>query len=255
MIPAPETPQKGNRQVLLELFHESIGLESGILRTAQALWREPQNVLKSYMANERTYISPFKILLTSLSLWILINSFIIDWYAIWGKMTADYLDWLTTSVFPMDGANPEKVKQFKSDYVAFVSRFMGDLFSKIYVPLVVVVLPLSAWFAHKSCAKYGANFRSLIATNAYVMGANVFSLVIVSTLTVINTYALAVIAVSSLLLLFFGINIFILIPPRRFFAENGKVIEKTLIRGNLMAVFVVMGVLAVGYGVWFVWGR
>src|SRR6185436_6497947 len=61
------------------LFLELIGYEKGLLITFIDLYRNPLKVIESNKRGDNKYISGNRLLLTSLGIWVLFNSFIIDW--------------------------------------------------------------------------------------------------------------------------------------------------------------------------------
>lgn len=135
-IPEP-SPERKNKQALVEFFKEAIGLEHGLTRTVVDLWKTPDKVVVSYLDGASPYVSPYKILFAGVGLWLFINNLFIDWYAIWAMAVEDMFDFLVKHVFDQRKMNMEVFTNLRSKMVVLYSRVCGDLFSKLYVLLIV----------------------------------------------------------------------------------------------------------------------
>jgi hypothetical protein len=174
----------------------------------------------------------------------------IDWYAIWEKFMDSYLTFLYNNIVDKKISLVtfhEKMSPFRSLFV----QFGGDLFAKIYIPFVMLVLPLSAWFAQKITRKYAVSFRMLMAVNGYVMGANGVVFLVMSVLIALNFYVFLGLGIILIILSLFGVNFLTMIPPRKFFDQHGLEIERGIMRSNMLAVMLIISLLFSGYVVWF----
>lgn len=221
-------PEKSNKEILLDFLKESIGVESGLVKTFLDLRKKPREVLDGYLQGDKHYVSPFKLLFGGLALWLFINSFVIDWYKIFDSAIQDYTP-------------------FKSIFV----RFAGDIFTKIYVPFVICVIPTSAYFARRLTKDFKISYKVLLSVNSYVMGANVFVYLIMSVTAAINFYVVMGLSLALVPLALMGYNLMMLVPPRRFFPLDGLTIEKKMLRANFYSVGIFMIIVGMGYFLWF----
>ena len=221
-------PEKSNKEILLDFLKESIGVESGLVKTFLDLRKKPREVLDGYLQGDKHYVSPFKLLFGGLALWLFINSFVIDWYKIFDSAIQDYTP-------------------FKSLFV----RFAGDIFTKIYVPFVICVIPTSAYFARRLTKDFKISYKVLLSVNSYVMGANVFVYLIMSVTAAINFYVFIGLSLALVPLALMGYNLMMLVPPRRFFPLDGLTIEKKMLRANFYSVGIFMIIVGMGYFLWF----
>ena len=221
-------PEKSNKEILLDFLKESIGVESGLVKTFLDLRKKPREVLDGYLQGDKHYVSPFKLLFGGLALWLFINSFVIDWYKIFDSAIQDYTP-------------------FKSLFV----RFAGDIFTKIYVPFVICVIPTSAYFARRLTKDFKISYKVLLSVSSYVMGANVFVYLIMSVTAAINFYVVMGLSLALVPLALMGYNLMMLVPPRRFFPLDGLTIEKKMLRANFYSVGIFMIIVGMGYFLWF----
>ena len=221
-------PEKSNKEILLDFLKESIGVESGLVKTFLDLRKKPREVLDGYLQGDKHYVSPFKLLFGGLALWLFINSFVIDWYKIFDSAIQDYTP-------------------FKSIFV----RFAGDIFTKIYVPFVICVIPTSAYFARRLTKDFKISYKVLLSVSSYVMGANVFVYLIMSVTAAINFYVVMGLSLALVPLALMGYNLMMLVPPRRFFPLDGLTIEKKMLRANFYSAGIFMIIVGMGYFLWF----
>jgi hypothetical protein len=248
--PQPQLPEKSNQEVLYDLLKEVAGVEHGLWYTIRRLRNDPAGVVNGYLRGDLNYSSPFRLLISVLTVWLLVNGFMIDWYAIWEKFMDSYLTFLYNNIVDKKISLVtfhEKMSPFRSLFV----QFGGDLFAKIYIPFVMLVLPLSAWFAQKITRKYAVSFRMLMAVNGYVMGANGVVFLVMSVLIALNFYVFLGLGIILIILSLFGVNFLTMIPPRKFFDQHGLEIERGIMRSNMLAVMLIISLLFSGYVVWF----
>lgn len=243
-------PEKTNREILLDFLKESVGVERGLVKTFIDLRKKPIEVLDGYLKGDNHYVSPFKLLFGGLALWLFINSFIIDWYKIFGSAMQDYINFLSRIILE-DSRQKAKFDSLISPIMDIFVNFAGDLFTKIYVPFVICVIPLSAYFASRLTKDFKVSYKTLLSVNSYVMGANVFVYLIMSVTAAINFYVFIVLCFVLLSLALVGHNLMMLVPPRRFFTSDGLIIEKKMLKANFYSVGIFMTIIGIGYFLWF----
>ncbi len=241
--PVPEPESK----VLMELLREASGIERGLIRTFLDLRSKPREVLEGYKAGDRRYVGPFRLLLASLSLWILINGFLIDWYALWKEMMMGILDgeaWLIAWLKGGDDVAREetmkKLAEKAGPLLDIYCRFAGDLFSKWYVPYSLAGIVLgSIHFTRRQTEKV-VSLRDTLYILSYSVGANIPFFLVVSLVFWLNLWAaLAACLVILVLNLSGNAHLISFAPVRNFLpVEEGKAFEKKLMR----SVFVVVSV-------------
>lgn len=245
--PVPETTESNNREIFLDFLKEVTGYEHGLGRTIIDLRKKPDVVLQSYLTRQGHYVSPFRLLFTALGLWIFVNSFIIDWYAVWYDMSKQFSDFLTDYVYHVPLERKIKNAQELDKVMRIYSTFAGDLFSKYYVPFVVLTLPLSSWLATKFCRPYKLPFRSILISNTYSVAANTYVGFFMSVGFALNAFVTAAIVTILLVLVFTGRNFIQLTPLRNFYSENGAAIEKRILGSNVLAVCFLMTLMVLSY--------
>src|SRR5688572_10464219 len=80
---------KVNNHPIVALALEFVGYERGLLKTIIDLYKDPAIVIASFNRGENTYVSPYRLLIVTISIWVLLNSFLIDWNEIWTSYMAD----------------------------------------------------------------------------------------------------------------------------------------------------------------------
>ena len=238
-------PEKRNKEILLDYLKESIGIENGLAKTLIDLKNKPKAVLDGYLQGDKHYVSPFKLLFGGLTVWLLVNSFIIDWYKIWDVAIVSYINFLDELVERNNGGGVDLDASMLAFKKVFV-QFGGDLFTKIYVPFVIFVIPVSAYFAVRLTRRFNVSYRTLISVNCYVMGANVLVYLIMSITAAINFWVFLGICLVLVSLALMGYNFIMLVPPRRFFISDGLAIEKKMIVSNFYSVSIFMLVIGIG---------
>ena len=226
--PIKETTERSNKEVFLDFLKEVTGYEHGLGRTIIDLRKKPDVVLQSYLNREGHYMSPFRILFAALSIWLFVNSFIIDWYALWYDMMKQYNDFLTDNVFHTSLERKIKRAHETEKMMRVFSTFMGDLFSRYYVPFVILVLPLSSWFAAKFCRRYGVTFRSILIATTYSVATSTAIYFLMSVGFAISKWATLGVIMVLMGFTLSGRNLMQLTQMRKFFPENGRKIEKRI---------------------------
>src|SRR5690349_16916244 len=128
----PASPEKTSKEVLLDYAKEIVGYENGLLRTLIDLRKQPEVVLQGYLAKDLKYVSPFRLLISALSLWVLVNSFFLDWHKTWENLMFRMSGWTQSLIGP--DKDQEKFEAVIAPIANLTGRMAGDLFSKYYVP-------------------------------------------------------------------------------------------------------------------------
>ncbi len=239
--------ERTNREVFLDLMREVTGFEHGLARTIIDLRKKPDVVLQQYLSREGRYVSPFRLLLASLGIWLFVNSYLIDWYRIWNDIFSQQFNFLFDHVFNVPAEKKVKIIPEMEKFGKIYSTFVGDIFSKYYVPFVVVVLPISSFFAAKFCRPFKTSFRSILVSNTYAVAVSTLTFFLLSVAFAVNVWIAASIIMILFVLLLTGRNYVQLVPLRRFYPENGLEIEKRIIRGNFLAVMIVLTAVGTCY--------
>jgi len=251
--PSPES----DRKVLGELFREAIGYENGMIRTLIDLRKNPRGVLEGYSSGDRRYISPFRLLMAGLTLWILLNSFLIDWYAVWSSMmegviTADVklIGWLKK----LDPAGEEALrnKLVADGSMELYCKFAGDLFSRWFVPFTLIsIVAGSILFVRRNRA-LGIGLRETMYVMSYSVGASLPTYLVMSLAFSFNVWVGLVISLILSALSFIGqSSLMSYAPVRSFFPENGKAIEAKITKSIMMVIAVTMSITIFTYFAYF----
>ena len=246
--PLKETKEENKKEVILDFLKEVTGYESGFGRTLIDLRKKPDVVLEAYLNHRGGYVSPFRLLFSVLGIWLFVNSFIIDWYTVWYDLMNTYTNFLMDHVYQFSLEKKLKTAASTEKMIRLVSRLAGDLFSKYYVPFVILVLPVSSWFAVKFCRPYNLSFRSILGANTYAIATSTFiGFFMVVGLAISSLITLGIMIVL-MILAFTGRNFIQVTPISRFYTENGRVIERKTLLANFTAVSIIM---SVGAGIYF----
>lgn len=250
-----EAPRKDAANPTLEFFKEAIGYENGLWRTFVDVRKNPQQVIADYLAQTRKYVSPFRFLTTSLGLWILINGFIIDWYATWSRMitgiiTAELKLIALLSEREMDQALFDKIS---AKMVPYGSQIAGDLFAKWTVPFVVIIIiATSHWLSRYSQWKEKVSHKMILGVMCYGVGGNIPAFLIMTTgLALAPWITMGVIMIAFLLILIGKLNLLSYSPYRNFFAADGVAIERSIAKVSVFTVITLQILLVAAYIAYF----
>lgn len=248
-----QSPEKESEaKVLEEVFREAAGIEKGLIRTFLDLRSKPKEVLEGYKAGDRKYVGPFRLLLASLSLWILINGFLIDWYALWKGMMSGILEAEVSLIAWLKGydevARQEAMRKLEvtaGPFLDIYCRFAGDLFSKWYVPYALVGIVLGSLHFTRRQREKNISLRDTLYILSYSVGANIPFLLFISLIFWLNLWAaLAACAIILVLNLSGNAHLISFAPVRTFFPqETGKAIEKKLMGSVFLVVMVGLALL------------
>ena len=235
----PKKENTGSKEVFIDFLMEIVGYEKGMYRTFIDLRKQPKIVLKSYLNKENIYVSPFKILIYVVGIWLVFNKFIIDWYKIFGSLidSAAKTGWLK---------NHDKSEPMPADLlynIRLMTKIMSDLFSKYYMAFVILGTPFWAYVCLVLCRPYKIDFRTHIAVVGYHFSLGFIPAFIFIGLFAINIwlsmFVAFIIVISPLVGLRVVYNkVFVIVPVSSFFEENGLSIEKKYYRARIFMTFI-----------------
>ena len=225
--------KKDTKEVLGDYFKEVLGYDNGLFRTIIDLYRNPTIVLKSYLEKEHKYISPFRILITALTFWVLVNSYFLDWYKTAENNLRNGTQWIERNFEESQqdkGDDREEKEMFETKFLPRIAKFIGDLYSKYFVAGVIIYLPILSFFTSIRGQRYGADFKALLAALSYSYSINIlffFTLSLFAYFNMLHVFFILCIPLAVLQLTG-KTKLGSFTSIRRFFFENGKEIEREL---------------------------
>lgn len=252
-------PAAEEKNAISELFREAIGYEQGLWRTFVDLRKKPKEVLEGYLQGDRKYVSPFKLLTTSLSVWILINGFLIDWYSIWNQIITGILNqeirliaWLKDMDAAAQLAQKANITEKVAPFIAIGAQIAGDLFSKWYVPFALLSVVAGSWLFHRRYPSPEVTLKRAMSILSYSVGSNMPFFLLISIAFGVHVWLAAGLIMLILVLMLAGkTSYFNYAPVNGFFDEGGRQKEKQLIRCVFMVVIVLEVLLVLGYILYF----
>jgi len=255
--PQPSAQQDSDRKVLGDLFLEAMGYENGMIRTLIDLRKNPRGVLDGFSSGDRRYVSPFRLLMAGLTLWILLNSFLINWYAVWksmmnGVLTADVkiIGWLKE----LDPAGEEALRKQlgSSNSLDWYCKFAGDLFSRWFVPFTLIYIVVGSLLFVRRNRTLGIGLRETMYVMSYSVGASLPTYLAMTLAFSFNVWAGFGVSLFISALSFTGrSNLLSYAPMGSFFPENGKAIESKITKSIGLVVAVTMSIIILGYFTYF----
>jgi len=249
--PSPP-PRESDVKVLGELLREAAGFERGLVRTFVDLKKNPRLVLEGYLAQDYKYVGPFRLLITSLSLWILINSFLIDWYAIWKILTEGILNaevrmiaWLSN----LDAAGEKKLNDnlLAFDLAGKMSKAAGDFFSKWFVPFALITVVGGSLYYSR---RHKADLRHTMYVMSYAIGASIPLYLVLSFVFLVSPELGVVFSIVVVVVDMLGFSQFTTIAPiRGFYEMDGKATEKKIMTSILIVIFATLVTAAAGIAI------
>ena len=224
---------KTSKEVFSDFILEIIGYEKGIYRTIVDLIKQPRVVVESYLSKGNIYVSPFKILISIVGVWLLFNNFIIDWYKLFGSFFDSYSKFLLKSeVIPANLLANNNLR----------TKIVGDLMSKYYMAFVILGTPLWAYICLKLCKPYKIDFRTHLAVVGYHFSLGFIPAFIFMICIAINIWLFSAVALIIMLSPVLGLRIiynkiFVLVPVNSFFEKDGLAIEKKYYRARWLTTF------------------
>ncbi len=248
-----------DKGALIDIVKETLGYEQGLWRTLVDLRTNPKQVLDGYLAADRKYVSPFKLLSTSLSLWLLINGFLVDWYAIWAQFFKATLELETSLIAWVGDFDParraeldRKMLEVSGPMLSMVSRIAGDLFSRWYVPFAILSVIGTSWLFTRINKETGLSLKTVMSAFSYSVGSNIPFYLGISICFGLHIYlGLALLLVMTVLLLTGKAGKLMYAAPGKFFEDQGKQVEKKLIRASFIVTFILQAMVVIGYVIYF----
>jgi len=235
----PKQEDTGSKEVFIDFLLEIIGYEKGMYRTFIDLKNQPKVVLQSYLNKENIYISPFKILIYIVGIWLLFNNFLIDWYKIFGSLIDSVFitEWLK---------NHDRSEPVPADILyrgKLMTKVTGDLLSKYYMAFVILGTPFWAYLCFLLCRSYKIDFRTHLAVVGYHFSLGFLPAFIFISLVAINIWLSLVVAFIIIISPVVGLRViynkaFVIVPVSSFFEENGPSIEKKYYHARLLMTFI-----------------
>lgn len=224
---------KTSKEVFSDFILEIIGYEKGIYRTIVDLIKQPRVVVESYLSRTNMYVSPFKILISIIGVWLFFNNFIIDWY----KLLSSVQD--TVTKFSLKSEVIPANLLFRNSLRA---KILGDLLSKYYMAFVILGTPLWAYICFKLCKPYKIDFRTHLAVVGYHSSLGFIPAFIFIVCIAINVWLCLAVALIIMLSPFLGLRviynkILAIVPVSSFFEKDGLAIEKNYYRAKWLMTF------------------
>lgn len=254
-----DSAKREDRSAVSELLREAIGYEQGLWRTLVDLRKQPIEVLEGYLNKTGKYTSPFKLLTSFMSLWILINSFLINWYAIWKQLATDTLFaelklvmWIGDFDDQKRGAVELKATEFARTPTEIIAQVAGDMFSKWYVPFVVIVIIGGCFLFVRQNKDSIVSLKKAMAIMSYSVGSSMIIYLGVTLSFAIHPYfGIGITFMGAIIMLTGRAHWIIFAPMRAFFVENGKSQEKALMKSMFVVTLCLQLVLIAGYIVYY----
>ncbi len=244
------------------MLKEAVGYDQGLWRTFRDLRKIPIEVLNGYMAGDKRYVSPSRLLITTLSFWVLLNGFLIDWYEIWKTIVSGILHgeaWLILSLMDHDEAKRAAfdtyfLGEFAPRMTHIFSRFAGDLFSKWYVPFTILSIVCGGYIFTRKNRSEGYTLKHVLSILSYAMGSNIIVFLAISAAFGIHMWLGCVILMVGLLFFLFGkAHLIFYAAPSQFFEKEGKRLEKKLMRFVFLVVLFLQVLLISAYSLYFIY--
>jgi hypothetical protein len=162
--------EKNDRVVLTELLNEFIGfldIRKGIF-TFKQLWKEPGKVLSSYLNNESVYLSPFRMLALTLSLFAFLFGYLLE--SDWQELREAYILMRKKTYYN----SPDE------DLLTFMKGIVisGDILTYLHFRFFMcfrflIFYSLSSilvfsYVVSKGKMQHGVDFKSALAANSYL---------------------------------------------------------------------------------------
>ena len=237
------------KEVLGDYIKDAVGYDNGVLNTLIDLRKNPQKVVNGYLAKSGEYVSPFKIFMIIITIWVVVMNFFLDWHAIGAKVFDQIFFFMGTYIF-----NKDMVSEMKeAEYIDLRDKF-ANLFYQAYtkwiVIFMIIIIPLTALVVEKLCKKYEISFQKHFAVTAYYNAMAMITGFVVSLFIAINFWITLLIMMTISLLGLLGFtkiqHMISLAPIHKFFEKDGKAIEKKYSIAALIIVSIVGMISIVG---------
>ena len=219
---------KINYNFFVDLFKDTVGYESGMLKTLKDLLRKPDEILKSLNSGENTYVKPTKFFLSFCGYFILVNSFFIDWSEVGKRHDADF-----NAMFDDEGG-----------YTNF-SFLMDLLFSKVFVPVTLFFCIVKLLLVLKLSKKLDVSVRDHIAIVFYTASlGTIFTFAVGLTLAFLPFIYGMAINLLAIFIIFLAPKKFIQLKSAdSFLPDAGKALLKIHKKADLILGFIIMAMV------------
>ena len=247
-------PQQSSKNwdVIIDFLAEMIGYEQGLHHTFVALRKQPQVVLENYLSKTHIYVGPFKILISIVTVWLLFNNLIVDWYKIIGEGLTDYTNYLWFNIQHKTEPIPASLLKINGLF----AKIFADLFSKYYMVFVVFGTPLWAYICLKLCKPYKIDFRTHLAVVGYHFSLGFIAALVFIIGLAIHPLLCVALAFIFMLSPFIGLKViynkfFAIVPVSAFFEHDGPAIEKKYFQARLIATMIFLLIYGICWWVYY----
>jgi len=205
-----KTKDTGIKGLLLEL----IGYEKGLLITLIDLYRNPLTVIESNNRGENKYVSGNRLLFTSLMIWVLFNSLIIDWDKAISR-------WIYSRASLLGDKNPD------GQIISKISNFGADMMEKYMTPIAVLYVAIATLIVRQLCKEYQFPAKRHLEVMSYSTALYYLVMTVFSIVFAINGLAAEALLITVGIINWTGYKNYLeLVRTRNFFEVNGEEIEK-----------------------------
>jgi hypothetical protein len=216
-------PEKLNAKFFTELIKDSVGYESGMLKTLVDLFRKPNQIIQSLNKGENTYVKPSKFFLNCCGYFILVNSFFIDWTEVGERQDAEF-----------------RALSASGDTNTSFGVLLDFLFSWAFVPVSLLFAVLKLIFVINFSKKLNVQVQDQVAIVFYGASMSIISTFVIG-LTVAFlpfVYGLSITILASMLFYTFPKKFGYIKSPIDFLPGQGKELQKVHSRASLMLVLI-----------------
>jgi hypothetical protein len=235
-----EVTQKNNKVVVIDLLKEISGYEHSILKTILDLRNKPMEVVKAYNLQTKEYTNPFRLLLIGLSLWVFINTYLVDWYVIWGN----YIQMVGEFSKSLMSMNERKIMKFDKiwrNWSIYNTKLLGDIFSKFFVPFVITAVIFSSILLTYICKKYRIDFKTHLVVLCYTTSTGLLLMLVLSVCFAINVWIGFLFLVFLTLCHLLGKSDWVSFSPvRNYFERDGISIERMYLLSSFVVNFILI---------------
>jgi len=216
-------PEKLNATFFLELIKDSVGYESGMLKTLVDLFRKPNQIIQSLNKGENTYVKPSKFFLNCCGYFILVNSFFIDWTEVGERQDAEF-----------------HALSASGDTSTSFGVLLDFLFSWAFVPVSLLFAVLKLIFVINFSKKLNVQVQDQVAIVFYGASMSIISTFIIGLTAAFLpfVYGLSITILASMLFYIFPKKFGYIKSPIDFLPGQGKELQKVHSRASLMLVLI-----------------
>ncbi len=164
--------------------------------------------------------------MTIVGVWLFFSNLIINWYSFWQRA----FDLIMDLEFKYLIRKAVPTAQSFLDHKKIFVQVAGDVFSKLYILIVIIGAPLSAYFCFLSSKKLNIPFRTHFVIFTYYFSLTFITSFIVIGVLAINIYVGLIIIMMIYLARMFGLkgfyNLIMVAPVAKFFDPPNSKMEK-----------------------------